>query len=516
MSGIPVGTGSRVERLLTPEPERALPTDPVEWTRSTLDEHLWSAQRRVMRAVLEHRYTAWQACHGPGKSFTAARFVAWWLEGHPPGEAFVVTSAPSGHQVRAILWREIRRAHRRGNLPGTITDAQVPEWKIDGEMVAFGRKPADLIDAEAARTAFQGIHARYVLIVLDEACGIPEWLWEATDTLVTNEASRVLAIGNPDDPTTRFAKVCAPGSGWHVEQTSVFDTPNFTGEAVPEQMREMLPSPTWVEERKRDWGESSPLYIAKVLGLFPEVADDVVISPRLVRLAHERSLPGLGRGRFGMDVARKGADETCIYRNRDGVIRLATLPVGPYAIDNAGTPDPLAGQPAVWRGADTDVSRRRAQALLEDRRTRHLEMTIDVVGLGAGVVDPLSALGYRIAPYSGGEQANDPTRFTNRNAEAWWAFRDGLRAGLIDLDPEDLTLASQLQSRKWKIDPQGKRIRLETKDEMAKRGLPSPDRADAAIMSWYEGVRTVGDPDSLLPDKGEQSSIAGDLLTIQT
>jgi hypothetical protein len=151
---------------------------------------------------------------------------------------------------------------------------------------------------------------------------VPEWLWDATATLITNDASRRLAIGNPDDPTTRFETVCRPGSGWNVVQVSVFDTPNFTGERVPEQLRESLVGRAYVETAEREWGADSPLYISKVKGEFPEVADDVVITPKMVREAHERSLPGLERGRFGMDVARFGPDETVIYRNRGGVIRL--------------------------------------------------------------------------------------------------------------------------------------------------------------------------------------------------
>lgn len=511
---LPRGIAARVERRLTPEPERELPTDPVAWVRTALDEHIWSHQAAMMRSVVKHRKTAWPACHGPGKSFSAARMAAWWIEGHPPGEAFVVTSAPSGHQVRAILWREIRRAHRRGGLPGSITDAQVPEWKIDGELIAFGRKPADLTDAVSAATVFQGIHARYLLVILDEACGIPKWLWDAVDTLVTNESGRVLAIGNPDDPETEFARICQPGTPWNVLHTSVFDTPNYTGEVVPEQMREMLPSVTWAQEMADKWGLTSPTYISKVLGIFPEVSDDVICTPRMIREAHERNLAGLGRGRFGMDVARYGADETCIYRNRDGMIRLADLPS--VILDDMGAPlaDDMAGRPAAWRGADVHVSRLRARALITKFSA---PMSCDVVGLGAGVVDPLRAQGLEVFPFSGGEAAMDPARFVNKNAEAWWAFREGLEAGLIDLDPEDTVLAAQLQSRKWKHDASQRRIEIEKKDKMKERGLPSPDRADAAVMSWYEGVAHVPNPDTVLQDdSGQPTSITGDLLTKAT
>ena len=129
-------------------------------------------------------------------------------------------------------------------------------------------------------------------------------------SLTTGEDGRVLAIGNPDDPVTRFAKHCAPGSDWNVMHVSAFDTPAFTGEPVSDYLRASLVSRQYVEDAEKEWGVESPLYISKVLGEFPEVSDDVIITPRMVRLAQERDLSGNAIGarrRFGMDVARMGA-----------------------------------------------------------------------------------------------------------------------------------------------------------------------------------------------------------------
>jgi hypothetical protein len=92
---------------------------------------------------------------------------------------------------------------------------QCEQFGVGGEIVGWGRKPQDLSDAEAAAAAFQGIHARFVLVVIDEAAGVEPWLWDAVDSLATNEQARVLALGNPTDPTSRFAEVCQPSSGWN-------------------------------------------------------------------------------------------------------------------------------------------------------------------------------------------------------------------------------------------------------------------------------------------------------------
>lgn len=488
---MPVGVAEGVRRRLTPEPERELPRDPVKWARERLDVFLWSRQREIVRSVVENRKTAVQSCHGIGKSFTAAVVATWWIEAHPPGEAMVVTSAPSGDQMRKILWGEIRKAHTRGHLAGSITRASAPAWTIGGQEVAFGRKPADYVDLNTARTMFQGIHARYLLVLLDEACGIPEWLWQATQSLVTNEGSRILAIGNPDDPTTKFADYCAPGTDYNVISVSAFDTPNFTGEEVPEQLRESLVGPTYVAEAAKDWGEDSPLYISKVLGEFPDVADDVIISPRLVREAQERDLSGAALtdyGRYGMDVADTGEDESVIYRNRGGMIRLVEC----------------------WKGTDTDKGQRKARAIL-DRNNGSLPMQIDFPGVGGSVFHPLNNAGYQVSAFNGGTPAADPTRFVNKNAEAWWAMRELMKAGLVDLDPEDTKLAAQLQARKWQLDSSQRRIEVESKAKMAKRGIKSPDRADGAILTVYDSVGAVGDgaaimkaaraePDQVIPD----------------
>ncbi len=493
---LPRGTSDAVLRRLTPAPTDRQIMPPVDWVQSRLGEFLWSTQRDILQSLHDHRKTAVQSAHGIGKSYVASRAAAWWIGAHPPGEAMVVSSAPSAHQTRHILWGELAKAHRKGNLPGFITRGQVPEWVIDGQVVGFGRKPADAVDENEARTQFQGIHARYLLVVLDEACGVPKWLWEAAGTLATNENSRILAIGNPDDPTSHFAKMCAPGSGYNTIQVSVFDTPNFTGEKVPQLLTDSLVGQTYLEDARRDYGEDSPLYISKVLGQFPDVSDDVIISPKLIIEAHKRDLSGNAikdAGRFGMDVARMGSDETCIYRNRGGMIRLE----------------------AAWRKTDTTVSAQRAAAIL--RKDKYRPMHIDLPGLGAGVYDPLNHAGFIVQPFNGGEAAHDPSRFADKNAEAWWAFREGLEAGLIDLDPDDLALASQLQNRRWGLDASQRRIRVETKKEMAKRGVKSPDRADAALLSYVEGTRTIGDMKTFLKrDPYEPVAITHGLLDMQT
>lgn len=476
LAPLPAGTDDVVMRKLFPEPDPFL-TDPVGWVENQ-GGFLWSMQRKVAESVAANRYTCVPSAHDTGKSFSAAQFVAWWLDVHPAGEAFAVTTAPTTAQVEAILWREISRAQKRASLPGRITLDAKWYMPVDGgdELVAYGRKPADYDQA-----AFQGIHARYVLIVIDEACGVPKNLFDAVDSLATNTNARVLAIGNPDDPATHFADIAAPGSGWNTIHISVFDTPNFTGERVPDYLPELLVGQEWVEERKRRWGETSPLYVSKVLGQFPDVSDDTLISPKLIREAQQRELPGMARGQFGADIADQGADETTLYRNRGGVIRF---------VYRAHKDTPMATAGKIKRHLD---------------ETPGVPVQVDSIGVGSGVLDRLVEQALPAHPFNAANSAYDPIHYKNRRAEAWWGMRTLFEEGLIDLDPDDDELAAQLGSIKYKVDSAG-RIQIESKEEMKKRGLPSPDRADGAMMSCVP-VPSTPTPD---PDVDQE---AGDLTS---
>lgn len=469
---------SSLADILDPEPKM----DIVDWTVNKRNGFLWSKQREVYESVQTHRYTAVKSAHGTGKSWSAANLVAWWLDQHPIGEAFAITTAPTAPQVEAILWREISVAHVEADLDGRITWGQVPQWKIGDRMIAYGRKPADYADPTKAMQAFQGIHARYVLVVLDEACGIPVWLWNAVDSIVTNDNARVLAIGNPDDPSSEFEKVCRPGSGYNVITISAFDLPAFTGEQVPDALSENLTGRGWVEERKRKWGEGSPLYQSKVLGEFPDLSDDSLIPPKLVREAIERDLTieAQGSGQAGGDVARLGVDKSCLYHDVDGVIRR----VGEWHKQSTMK---TAGNFALWCLDNTGVP-----------------LWIDISGLGAGVYDRLHEQGHSVYPFDGGMLPEDPVRFKNVRAEQYWNLRRRFEEGLIDLDPQDLDLHAQLVSIKWSLDSRG-RILIESKDDMRKRGLPSPDHADAVMMA--------GRPPTFVPDVQEQvDDLTSDLL----
>lgn len=453
-------------------------TRPTEWAHDKLGDHLWSIQRDIADSVVNNPRTAVKACHGPGKSFLASRIALWWIEAHPPGEAIVVSTAPTYAQVHAILWEEIRKGHRKGKLSGVVLKSD--EWQNDaGDIVGFGRKPADTDEH-----GFQGIHRRYVLVIIDEACGVPKQLFTAAEAIATNADCRILAIGNPDDPNTEFGAICKPGSGYNVIGISAFDTPNFTGEDVPDYLRNLLVAPEWVEDKRRRWGVDSPLWQSKVLGDFPQVGENTLIHPDWITAAQNRDLAPSWPHTLGVDVARFGSDTTVIAHRQGAHVRIVKTMSHVPTTETAGEVTKL------------------------QREHGYPVAQVDGVGVGGGVVDILRENGQPVTDMQAGGAATpevDPKtgqtihRYKNARAEWFWHLRTLFANGQIDIDPNDDELASQLGSLRWNLDSKG-RIQIESKDEMKARGMPSPDRADALMLAFGHRPEILTQATNLVDD----------------
>jgi hypothetical protein len=486
--------------------------DPTAWAESN-GIHFWSKQREIAESVVKNRYTAVKSSHDGGKSFACAAIGCWWLDVHTVGEAFLVSTAPTGPQVSAILWREIERLHRKCQLSGKISVGGSPEWKVDKELIGYGRKPSDYDE-----TGFQGIHARFPLVVVDEAGGIPRQLWNAIDALATNDNARVVAIGNPDDATSHFRTICEPDSGWNVIRLDGLLTPNFTEPAVkaisgetgcgdlyqfmldngipfsteeiPDRLREDLLSVRWVAERMHRWGirkltteeqeeagtaarwKTSALWDAKVRGEFSEQTTEGVIPIAWIRAAQERwveqaGTDPLGRRMFCCDVARFGTDETAILQRQGHVVQ---------RVESYGQ-------------QDTMTTANQLHELLHHPRSFAV---VDVIGIGAGVVDRLSELGNEVIPFNSSHATTMVDRsgtftFPNVRSAAWWKLREALDTTFqptLCIPPGD-DLEADLAAPRWRLLSGGK-ILVEPKEETIKRLGRSPDLGDTVVMSeWH-------------------------------
>jgi hypothetical protein len=440
-----------------------------------------------------------RSCHEVGKSWLGANVICWWCESGDPSESFAVSTAPSGPQVKAILWREIGRLHARARLPGRVNQT---EWYVpvggEGaeELVAFGRKPD-----EYEPTAFQGIHARRVLVLIDEANGVRGQLHAAAESLVANDRSKLVMVGNPDDPSGEFYDACQPGSGWHVESVGAFESPNFTGEAVSPLVSESLIGRLWVEERRRAWApgwrwepegaeadpslgparvvppegadpqDTRPEWQSKVLGLFPRTAqEENLIRVEWIEAAQARAIPPGTDDSLGLDVGG-GGDSSCCARLRGGHARvlwedrqpntMSTLGRLLDTLERTGAPRANVDEIGIGYGM-TNRAREQARDETLDKGTRARCEAVEGVNVGRA--------------------SSDPAHYLNARAEYWWAVRTMFENGEIDIDADDLQLAAELREIRYTRLSSGK-IQIESKKEAKARGVASPNRAEAIMLA---------------------------------
>jgi len=423
-------------------------TNPVGFIVDVLGGEPWSKQIEIVEAIRDNVRVAVRSCNGSGKTYIAAHVVLWWLMCHT--DAVVITTAPTAHQVRNILWREIRRAHHLN------ADA------IGGNLLRTSLELGDKHYAQGLSTdtpeRFQGYHEGHILFVVDEASGVREGIFEALEGSMTSAGAKVLLLGNPTSlKGTFYDAFHKRRSLWKTIHISAFDTPNLVKGEVTHPA---LVTPDWVADAEKNWGKESYLYQVRVLGEFPSESEDTLIPLKLIERATKRTAIETGEEgtEMGVDVARFGSDRTAIcVRSGDQIKYLESF----GGLDTMGT----AG-----------VVQRIAKDYSPDA------IRIDEVGVGAGVVDRLvesklaNVIGVNV-----GRRASRPDHFAILRAELY----DGLRERFVGeriVIPENADLISQLASIKYSSTSSGQ-MRIEGKDQMRSRGERSPDLADAVMLA---------------------------------
>jgi hypothetical protein len=462
----------RVRTLRTGTDFAAYRKRPEAFAREVLGSRWWSKQREVASLLASHRRVAVRSANGVGKSYLAADLALWFLMCHAP--AVVLTTAPTDRQVRHVLWREIRLrfASARVSLPGRLLEQRLemgPNWHAMG----FSTDQA---------VALQGFHAENLLIVFDEASGVPDEMWEAAEGVAVGTNNRILAIGNPLVPRGRFYEVFRDRTSWITEVIAALDHPNVTGDeppiagcVTPETIGALAAE--WCEETEDDgpdgfsWNgkryrPSNPFRV-RVLGQFPEEADDSLFLLRWIEEAMERELRPDGDRRVAADIARFGSDETAIGAR-----------VGP-----------VMTRLVTSRREELRATAGRIASLA--RETQAQSVVVDAAGLGCGAAEMLQDQDLPwVEEFVGAAAANDPERFLNRRAESYWGLRERFRQGDIAI-PKDAALREQLMSIRYSLTPRGQ-IKIEAKEELRRRGRPSPDRADMLAMLFDSSAISAG------------------------
>lgn len=475
-------------------------SNPVLWAEEYLGIKPWSAQADVAMSVVDNKNVVVKAGHEVGKSWLAGLLICWWVDTRwdLPGGCFVVSTAPSTRQINAIVWREVRKFHnlakKRFNeglvdhpLPGYVTsDAH---WRLpDGIELGYGAKPADSADKESGNDSMSGIHARYVLAVGDEAVGLSKGLIGDLANITSNATSRRFLICNPTNPLSYVASIFKRQlKGWKTHTISVFDSPNFHGRGVcnadscknwaehqkmepyegfPVEVLETLVDQTYVDDMAEEHGVESPTYISRVTGEFAWDMGFTLIRPEDIAKSLDCEIvPSYGSvPRLGVDVSRsKRGDKNTVYKWHDGRLRF---------VDDWNDPDAMA---------TADRIHKHAMALAVK------EVRIDGQGLGGPIADRIRMLAqgqYDVFEILGNDPSPDIDRWQNFRAWSWWDLQDRMSKNLVDIDPEDEKLQEQLMGVEIKKRTTGRNnILLESKEEMAKRGIHSPDHADAAVYA---------------------------------
>lgn len=449
---------------LTPETFRRKVLEEPEWyLREVLGERAWWKQVEIVRSVLHRRRTAVAGCVGSSKTRAAAQAIHAFMDAYQPAEVY--TTAPTFRQVKKVLWKEIRKIHKKSKLPrgGKLLDT---EWKIDDDWFAIGFSPKD-------PDSVHGAHAVNILIVLDEAQGISQEIIEATENAMAGGNAHLLMLFNPSATSgeTYDAQTSKSGAGPHQYnfiRIAADQTPNWLfGKTVIPGMIEPDQAKEWI----RTFGWDSNFVRVKVRALPPKQSADTVIPIEWIEAAMNREASRKGLTVQGVDVARFGDDNSVIASMEGRQI----LPL--------------------------EVIRRRNTMVVAGRVKQRQEKTgartsyIDVIGIGAGVVDRLKEQKVRCVGVNTGGKARDPRKFVNRRSELWFKLRDAMDPDSeepIGL-PRDLELMAELSSVKYSVDSQG-RQEVESKKIMKKRLKRSPDRADAVMMALFAATAGLPTP----------------------
>lgn len=415
-----------------------LGAEPDEWQAEFLN-HIANSKRRI----------SVRSGHGVGKSTAVSWAALWWLFTRFPQKT--VVTAPTSSQLYDALFAEMKGWLNR--MPPVLRTLVLPKTDRIELIAAPDESFISLRTSRAEQPeALQGVHSENVMLIGDEASGIPEAVFEAASGSMSGESAVTILLGNPTRSTGYFYDTHTKLAGeWTTMKVSCVDSPRVSRE--------------YIREQAVRFGEESNAYRVRVLGEFPLGDDDTVIPIFLVEAAESRVInitPGI-LPIWGVDVARFGSDRTALCKRYGSVV----------------------SEPIQWkRGYDTmqTVGWIKNQYDSAQGKDKPSDILVDVIGLGAGVVDRLRELKLPVRGINVSESPALGDQYINLRAELWFKGREWLEARDCSL-PDDPVLRAELATPRYKFTSSGKR-QVESKDEIKRRGVPSPDLADALILTF--------------------------------
>jgi len=473
---------------------------------------MWSGMRMILDHVRLNKRVSIRACHGISKTFTAAVLAVTFFNLFP--DCVVITTAPTGRQVKNLLWKEINGIYARNainydkglvpiQLRGVCLTTQVNSNSNkfpDSYMIGFSTDK---------QSSVEGFHAAYIFWILDEAKGLPKWIYKALEGSLTGENAKVIELSTTDgaDQQCAFRQHHNKKGDWSCIHLSAFDSPFVKAEEYPEYSKfrnkdlfkygkpnkgsewdvidkDIIPisESAWIDDKITNWlGSDKPLFDMKVCGEFSEMSEDNLIPLAWVLSAVNAKVSEYGLVSYGLDVARYGSDKDVMCKRKNKKIMWIEK----------------------WGKIDTMQTLGKTLDLMDEEG----QLCIDAIGVGAGVHDRVRELmlfaegGIRegdlfkvrklIGVDSSVSSVNelDGRKFFNFRAEIWWNIREMFRLQYEHGDsisiPDDAELIEELTTIRYHFHSNGK-ILVEKVEDFRKRVGRSPDTASSVIYSFVE------------------------------
>ena len=370
----------------------------------------------------------------------------------------VPCTANSQSQLFDVLWSELGVWHR----------CMKPEFKRllihKNDRIELSEDPAN--NFAVARTsrrenpeALQGFHSENVLFVIDEASGIDEKIFEVARGAMSTPGAITVMTGNPTRASGFFHNAFTKNrTRWFTKTVSCYDSTRV--------------DPDYPKEIEEEYGKDSNVWRIRVAGLPPKEDSDAVIPRHLVDLAVGREVSQVGPEVWGVDVARMGNDRSALAKRRGNVL---TEPI------------------KWWREKDSIQLSALIREEYDAAATKPVEICIDVIGVGAGVVD-ICASTHNL-PVRGVNVAERPAihsdKYERLRDELWFKMKEwfgGYQCSLPKAQSEDVeklmeVFMDEMTSPRFAFTPSGK-LKVESKPQMKARGLKSPDLAEAFLMTF--------------------------------
>lgn len=460
--------------------------DPVAFVRQALHAEPDSWQCKVLAAAPTEQRILLKASKGPGKS-TVLAWLGWWFalcHSYTKGAALSIT----GDNLRDGLWAELakwRNASRELQAAFTWSAERIVANDHPETWFVAARTWSKDADASRQGEALAGIHADNAVVLLDEFGGFPKAVLATAEAVLANadpkqgRVAKMFAAGNPTQTEGPMYDACTTDRArwWVYEITGDPDDPDRAPRVSKEWAREQIATHGWDSDYVR----------VNVRGLFPLSQSNTMIGAEVAAQAARRNI-GESEVRHdarivGVDVARFGSART-VLQCRRGYMSWGS---------------------SVYRDLDTMVTADKVAYLNE--RWKPDAVFVDSNGIGAGVVDRLHQLGhYNVVGVDSASKpiGDDPAqpKILNRRAEMWWKMSQWMKHGVIANDRE---LIAELTGPRKRYNAT-QHLVLESKDDMEKRGLPSPDKADALALTFAAPVQKR--PDIEIPGNPLESGRA--------